>query len=137
MLVIHWQPRNSRICYANAGHEPGLIIRATGEAILLESDGFMVGAVPEATWSLHSASVFSGDRLFMYTDGAVETFNSEREIFGRKRLHDAVISLSNVSPQESMKGLIQRLDDFRGNRPFADDVTLLILEFNTTTDEAN
>jgi sigma-B regulation protein RsbU (phosphoserine phosphatase) len=136
MLILHWQPKHQQIHYANAGHEPGLLIRSSGERVLLESDGFMVGAVPEATWSLHSVPVGCGDRLFMYTDGAVEIFNSQRELFGRKRLHETVASTCEVPLRNAIADVTRQLDDFRGNRPFADDVTLLIMEFNATVDEA-
>lgn len=135
MLVVHWQPNENRIRYANAGHEPGLLIRTSGEIMLLESDGFMVGAVPEATWDLHTVSVGTGDRLFMYTDGAVEIFNPQREMFGRQRLHNAVAATSTATPRDAIASVIHQLDEFRGSRPFADDVTLLIMEFHQTVDE--
>ena len=70
MLIVYWQPRQGQIQFANAGHEPGLLFRSQGGTDLLESDGFMVAAVPEATWDLHPVPIGSGDRLFMYTDGA-------------------------------------------------------------------
>ncbi len=131
MLIVHWQPHQHQICFANGGHEPGLLLRKDGELVQLESDGFMVGAVPEARWELQTLPVSAGDRLFMYTDGAVEAFNSKRELFGRKRLIEAFIATHLVPPKQAVDQIIQRLDEFRAERPFADDVTMLLLEFGT------
>ena len=131
MLIVHWQPHRHQICFANGGHEPGLLLRNNGELVLLESDGFMVGAVPEAQWKLQTLSISAGDRLFMYTDGAVEAFNSKRELFGRKRLTEAFVATHLAPPKPAVDQIIQRLDEFRGERPFSDDVTLLMLEFGT------
>ncbi|MBS0202685.1 MAG: SpoIIE family protein phosphatase [Planctomycetes bacterium] len=129
MLIVLWQPQQQRICYANAGHEPGLLLRSSGELVLMESDGMMVGVVPESRWELHTLTVSPGDRLFMYTDGAVELFNTDRELFGRKRLTSAFVDTRAANPQQAVAQIIQRLDDFRGQRPFGDDVTLLLMEF--------
>lgn len=129
MLVIHWQPREQRIRYANGGHEPGLLLRHDGTLVQLESDGLMVGAIESAHWELHVCPIEKGDRLFMYTDGAIEAFNPQRELFGKKRLIEAFLESRTVSPKMAVTQIIQRLDDFRGDRAFADDVSLVMLEF--------
>lgn len=133
MLIVHWQPAKQQIHYANAGHEPGLLLRKSGDLVLLQSDGLMVGAVPEAKWQLHSQPVAAGDRLLMYTDGAVEIFNPKRELFGRKRLDAAYIASHTLPPKDAVTQIIDCLNDFRQDRPFSDDVTLLLLEFSTDT----
>jgi sigma-B regulation protein RsbU (phosphoserine phosphatase) len=137
MLIVLWQPNHQRICYANGGHEPGLLLSKSGDLAHLESDGLMVGAVPEATWELHSHSVAPGDRLFMYTDGAVEVFDHKRELFGRMRLLESFVASRALPPKEAVAQVIQRLDEFRGERPFGDDVTLLMLEFANADDPAS
>jgi len=129
MLVVLWQPGLKQIRFANGGHEPGLLWRKGGDLILLESDGLMVGAVPEAHWELHTLPIQTGDRLLMYTDGAVEVFNSRRELFGRTRLSDAYVASCDVAPRDAVDRIIHKLDEHRGERAFSDDVTLLLLEF--------
>lgn len=133
MLIVHWQPEKKQIRFANGAHEPGLLLHRNGDMVLLESDGLMVGAVPEAKWQLHTLPVDQGDRLFMYTDGAVEIFNANREIFGRKRLNEAYLSTRSDRPKEAVNHIIARLDEFRSGRPFSDDVTLLLIEFTPET----
>lgn len=137
MLIVHWQPAKQQIHYANAGHEPGLLLQKSGELILLQSDGLMVGAVPEAKWQLHTQSVAAGDRLLMYTDGAVEIFNPSRELFGRKRLDAAYIASHTLPPKDAVTQIIDCLNEFRQERAFSDDVTLLLLEFLTDAQTAS
>lgn len=129
MLVVHWQPLEHQIRYANGGHEPGLLLRQDGTLVQLESDGLMVGAISTATWQLHTCPIEKGDRLFMYTDGAVEAFNVQRELFGKKRLLEAFLESRSAPPKEAVAQIINRLDEFRGDRPFSDDVSLVMLEF--------
>lgn len=129
MLVVHWQPLEHQVRYANGGHEPGLLLRHDGTLVQLESDGLMVGAISDATWQLHTCSIEKGDRLFMYTDGAVEAFNVQRELFGKKRLLEAFLESRSIPPKEAVAQIIHRLDEFRGDRPFSDDVSLVMLEF--------
>jgi serine phosphatase RsbU (regulator of sigma subunit) len=129
MLIVHWQPQSQRITYANAGHEPGLLLHRDGQLELMESDGLMVGAVPEASWAARVLSIAPGDRLFMFTDGAVEVFNPRRELFGRKRLSEVFVESSSHPPTEAIARIIHRMDEFREDRPYGDDVTLLLLEF--------
>jgi serine phosphatase RsbU (regulator of sigma subunit) len=138
MLIVRWHHHEHRISFANGGHEPGMLLRKNGEVVFMESDGLMVGAVPDAHWSLHSLPIDAGDRLFMYTDGAVEVFNASRELFGRKRLCEAYLTSRNDHPKLAVDHIIRSLDEHRGERPFSDDVTLLLMEFATeAADEAH
>jgi phosphoserine phosphatase RsbU/P len=129
VFIVHWQPRLRQIRFGNAGHLPGALLRGSGELVLLESDGFMVGAVPGARWATQTISISEHDRLLMYTDGAIETFNANKDLFGRKRLEAAFEATRGKPPEDAVSEIIARLDEFRGERPFADDVTLLLIEF--------
>jgi hypothetical protein len=62
-----------------AGHPPGVWLRAgSGSWSVLDSDGPVLGLIPEATFECVSGTLQRGDALLLYTDGLVET--TDRDI---------------------------------------------------------
>jgi len=57
-----------------AGHPPAVWLHAgSGRWSTLDSDGPVLGLIPEATFECVSGTLLPGDALLMYTDGLVET----------------------------------------------------------------
>jgi hypothetical protein len=48
-----------RLCYASAGHNPALLLRASGEAEWLASTGVPLGLLPEASADLHPGDLLA------------------------------------------------------------------------------
>jgi sigma-B regulation protein RsbU (phosphoserine phosphatase) len=67
-----YHPETRKLTYANAGHNPPIVVRKNGEAALLESPDIVLGQVPD--WQYHDAelALHSGDRVVFYTDGITE-----------------------------------------------------------------
>ncbi len=55
--------------YVSAGHEPALLIRADGQAVLLESTGTVLGLTPQVSYSCRTLAFEPGDLLIAFTDG--------------------------------------------------------------------
>lgn len=75
-----------RLTYANAGHNPPLLLRGSGEMIWLREGGTILGTFPEATYREATIELRSGDRLIFYTDGITEAQAPDGEMFGEERL---------------------------------------------------
>ncbi|HEU4568011.1 MAG TPA: PP2C family protein-serine/threonine phosphatase [Marmoricola sp.] len=62
-----------------AGHPPAVWLRAgSGTWSVLDSEGPVLGLMPEATFESVSGTIAAGDALLLYTDGLVET--TDRDI---------------------------------------------------------
>jgi hypothetical protein len=62
-----------------AGHPPGVWLRAgSGGWSVLDSDGPVLGLIPDAVFECVSGTLQRGDALLLYTDGLVET--TDRDI---------------------------------------------------------
>ncbi len=61
----------------NAGHLPVIFIPASGEPHLIKIDGDVLGIFTDATFGVIQFKVSPGDRLFMYTDGLVESVKNK------------------------------------------------------------
>ena len=71
--------------YANAGHPPPMLRRASGGIERLGDGSAPLGVRAEVTWKPGEARLEAGDMLLLYTDGIVEARRG-KEFFGDERL---------------------------------------------------
>lgn len=68
------------------------------------------------------------DLLILYSDGLLAIRNAQDEYFGRQRLVDFVHKFSELNPTDFLVELKRTLEKFAGNRPMADDITVIALK---------
>ena len=79
--------RSGRLSIVSAGHPPALLIPADGkELVLVQQEGDVVGAFPDAAFGVTDVAVRPGDRFLLYSDGLIEIGGSRDE--GIRRLSD-------------------------------------------------
>ena len=66
----------------------------------------------------------------MYTDGVPEANNAEEEFFGTGRMLDALRSAENESAERILETVKHAVQDFAGDAPQFDDLTMLCLEYH-------
>lgn len=112
--------------YANAGHNPPVLLRASGEAELLEGDGPPLGIFPMAPYGELNARLEPGDVLALFSDGVTEATNAAEEEFGEERLIE-VLRRHRAGPAEAILQAVRTsLAEFAAGAPPADDITLVI-----------
>ncbi len=65
--------------YVNAGHPPGMIIRADGTVEHFAQGGAAIGLFSEITLEKHTMSIGTGDRIILLTDGIYDLVGSDYE----------------------------------------------------------
>ena len=124
MFVGMLDVSTGKLAYINAGHEPPVLLRRSGELLLLWPTGPAVGLMPDMIFNTDQVQMDAGEMLIVYTDGVTEASSTADEIFGRKRLH---MILENKFPTASET--IARIEDdifeHIGQAPQSDDITLL------------
>jgi DNA-binding response OmpR family regulator len=65
-----------------------------------------------------------GDRIFMYSDGVIETFNSNGEIFGQERFETFLLNYAPMN-LETLDAIRKELSNFRGEASQRDDITMM------------
>ncbi len=118
--------------YVNGGHCPPLLLTPAGEVFELKTSGPVLGPLPDAVYRRGYLTMRPGEVLVMFTDGVTERSapgagGGEQE-FGREGLIGAAGSLLDQSAQDIAAGVIERVRAFGGGRPFADDVSLVVLK---------
>ncbi len=115
------------LTYANAGHNPPLLLRSDGSLERLAEGGIVMGVFPDAAFKQAELQLSAGDRLFFYTDGITEAPNATGDEFGEDRLVDAGRSSAERSAEAIKDHVLQDLSAFTGGA-FADDATLIVVE---------
>jgi phosphoserine phosphatase RsbU/P len=113
------------LVYENAGHCPGLLLRATGEVEYLQGGGAVLGALPDWIYQDYTAQLQSDDKLLLSTDGITEAENAQLEEFGEARLL-AAASDRNATALDTQRAVMQHVTAFCDSH-FRDDATLLVL----------
>lgn len=119
--------RTGRMQYANAGHNAAQQ-RTKDGVIELRARGMPLGLMPSMGYEEKETVLAHGDTVLMYSDGLVEAHNSDREMFGMKRLQ----ALLNEHPGgDTLIGeLRDALFGFTGTDwEQEDDVTLVVIQY--------
>jgi serine phosphatase RsbU (regulator of sigma subunit) len=113
-------PERRVLRYASAGHPPPVLVRSSGEAVLLEGGRSVpLGVLEDPTFRQEALALEPGDTLVLYTDGLVE----RREASLEESLQE-LLELA-ASPAEDVEELLDRLlESLAGDEP-ADDVAML------------
>jgi sigma-B regulation protein RsbU (phosphoserine phosphatase) len=120
-------PATHRVRYANAGHNPALVLRREGTAEWLGSTGIPLGLLPVAEYEVGEIGLEPGDLLVLYTDGIVEAIDPNEEEYEVGRLEAAVRTHGELSLDELAMALESDLERFVQGIPPADDRTLVML----------
>jgi serine phosphatase RsbU (regulator of sigma subunit) len=116
--------------YVNAGHNPTYRLEAGGPLAPLGGPvDPALGAVEGHSYREASLALRPGDALVAYTDGVVEARAADGEEFHALRLESYVGGCRGASAESLVEGLLSRLEEFAGDTPQYDDVTVLALRW--------
>lgn len=114
--------------YVNAGHfDPILVRKGRGGQFLPCRHRLILGAFERPLLSVEEVKLEEGDRLFLYTDGLVESRNPHRVQFGINRLIRYINANSSRTREALVDDLIKRLFDFTAGN-LEDDITVIVCD---------
>jgi len=117
---------SGEVAFANAGHNPPIVVRASGEAFMLEGGGPVLGILAAAPYREMRTQIGQGDLLVLYSDGVTEATNSNYDEFGEERFME-VLKQHRTSPASAIVEAVTRaLAEFTAGAPQADDITLVV-----------
>ena len=115
---------------ANAGHEQPALKEPDGSFELIkDKHGLMVGYMDKVKYRTYELTMKKGSKLFLYTDGVAEATNAKEELFGTKRMIEALRKAENGTPKEILAGVRRAVDGFVEDAPQFDDLTMLCVEY--------
>ena len=116
---------------ANAGHEHPVLCRKGGRyELVVYRHSMAVAAMEDIPFKEHGFELHPGDRLFVYTDGVPEATNINNELFGTERMLEVLNRDPDAAPEELLKAVRESVDEFVGEAPQFDDMTMLGFCYN-------
>lgn len=115
------------LTYANAGHNPPLLLDKAGRASWLTDGGLVLGPFPDSTYEETVLDLVPGEVLVLYTDGVTEAADPTGEQFGPERLVEVVRENRHRPAVEICGEVVSRVRAHTGLETPEDDLTLVVL----------
>jgi sigma-B regulation protein RsbU (phosphoserine phosphatase) len=112
------------VSFANAGHNPPMLVHRRGWVDRLNSAGLVLGVAADWQYNGGSYRLEPGDRLVCFTDGITEAEDASREQFGESRLLDIIRRNQDASAEVLVQAVSDAVRRWTGESP-QDDATLL------------
>jgi len=126
-ILVKYDPATGACTYINAGHNEGLIRRASGLVERLGTTSLPLALFPDRSYEQARFQLLPGDVLLLYSDGVTDACGPGGEEFGVDRL----IARLCQHPGEDLDGLVggifDAIDAFAASAPQHDDITVLAL----------
>lgn len=121
-LTILLLDNNKRtIQYAGAGDLP-LLYKSKNEIKTIESNGLLLGFDANAKYNDINIEINSGDELFLFTDGIIESRDPDGEMYTKERIEDSIKEV--LSDSETFNVIKEKFVAFTHEK-FEDDISLI------------
>ena len=121
--------KSREVVYSNAAHHPLMFYSKKANKIyLVETKGLPIGIEKGSTYKQKRFAVEPGDLLILYTDGIVESMNSEGVQYSRKSLERQVLQNTHLSARKLVDKIKADLDEYTGHEKPRDDQTLVVMK---------
>lgn len=121
------EDQTATLSWSNAGHPPGVVRTALGgwsEADELTGTCTMLGVLPpehfEAEEMTRVKPLGRGDRVVLFTDGAMDARDEQGSLLGLQELHRALLP-GRQGAEDPLEGAKRRIQQHRGRAALADD----------------
>jgi phosphoserine phosphatase RsbU/P len=130
LFFLEIDPVEKTLRWVRAGHEPAVVFNpVTGAFSELGGDGMALGVVADVDYKEYTRKGWDpGTVTVIGTDGITETRNSSGEFFGSTRLREVIRNHADQPVRRIQSAVIEAVQNFRGDSPQEDDVTLVVVK---------
>jgi sigma-B regulation protein RsbU (phosphoserine phosphatase) len=114
-----------RLTYANAGHNPPLLIRQNGSIERLSPGGTVLGVFPDNAYEQGEFPLMPGDRLVFYTDGISEARNAAGEELTDEAVAETASRHRALDADAMLAAMLVDIERFNEGK-YEDDATLIV-----------
>ncbi len=115
--------------YCNAGHNPPLLIRTTGEMMKLETGGRVLGLFADNHYEEGHLPLQPGDLILLFSDGLPEAVDPAGNEFGDERIEALIKQYAALAPPDLLDRVLQDVTAFEAGAAARDDLTIFVLRY--------
>ena len=131
MMFLVFDFERNQLSYANAGHPPLLHYRSANNAVeQVGMKGCAINALPGCPYQQKEIQLEKGDVFLIYTDGLIETTDTQNNMFHVNRLCQVLFESISNSPQEIIAEIENQLNKFSGSVSQEDDRVAIVLRIS-------
>ncbi len=121
---------NNKITMTKAGHYHPLVWKKKYNDFLeVDCGGIGLGIVPDGKYQQMQFDIEAGDKILFFTDGIIEQFNENNQMYSMKRLKFIFQDMIRKNEVAILNKMYEDLKAFSKVTSFDDDITLLLFEF--------
>ncbi len=129
MTLVNYNPPEKKLEIASAGNSPVLLYHSDTkqiEDVTVFADPIGVDKLTEYTYK--EFVVNSGDIVILYTDGLLESVNSESKQYGVENIRKLITENASLKAQDIATKIKKNLKEFCGSVNQHDDQTLILIK---------
>jgi serine phosphatase RsbU (regulator of sigma subunit) len=119
--------KNGILTFANAGHNPGLLLRGDDSIEYLAEGGLPFAIKAGVTYEERPVSIRPGDVMLWYTDGVTDAINQHDEFFEEERLIRILRDNRHLPAVEILNTINREIRAFAAPDSKMDDITMIIV----------
>ena len=121
-------PSDGSLTFANAGHNPPLLVGAGEECARLSTKGIVLGLLDDFAFAQDRAIIREGGVLVIFSDGVSEALDATDGEFGEERLID-IVREQRAAPADAIQyAILEAVRRHVGTTPQSDDITLVVVK---------
>jgi sigma-B regulation protein RsbU (phosphoserine phosphatase) len=115
-------PQARTFTYANAGHNPPLLVGTDGPSFLPSTEGPALAIFAGTGYVDATVALSPEAEILLYTDGVVEAVDPHGQAFGVTRLVASVARRRGAAVQDLVEGVVEDVRVFAAGQPLLDDI---------------
>jgi sigma-B regulation protein RsbU (phosphoserine phosphatase) len=126
--VLDSKTRNLNYC--NAGHNPPLLVKASGKWRALKTGGLLLGVFDKQQYKSESVHLEKGDVVLFFTDGLTDAHTPppHRVEFGEERILKFLLEHRHLRAPAIIDAFLKHIEEFTAGAHQHDDLTLVVIK---------
>lgn len=116
--------------YCNAGHNPPLLVKASGKWRALKTGGLLLGVFDKQQYKSETVHLEKGDVVFFFTDGLTDAHTPlpHRVEFGEERILKFLLEHRHLRATAIIDAFLNHIEEFTAGAHQHDDLTLVVIK---------